>query len=176
MIMKKYIAIFILLLLPFSEMFSQSIENVKFYQEGSKVFVTYDLNDKDDSRTFEITLEISRDGGITFKSTPKTLTGDIGLNVKPGDTKKITWDVLKDVAELHGSNFVFKIIAKPNENEPIKADEQASSGSGISPYIWIGGGALLVGGAAVLLLSKKSESGNAAPDLPDTGSIPWPPK
>jgi hypothetical protein len=171
--MKKIIILSAFFLLSFSKSFSQSIENVKFNQEGNKVTVTYDLLDKDDSRTFEVTLEISKDGGITFKSMPKTLAGDVGKNVKPGDIKKISWDVLKDVAELQGNSFVFKVIAKANEDEAVKKEESSSSG-GISPYIWIGGGALLVGGAAVLLLSKKSESGT--PDLPDTGSIPWPPK
>ena len=174
--MKKIFFILAVLILPFSKGYSQSIENVKFVQDGTKVMVTYDLIDKNDARTFEVTLEVSKDGGITFKSMPKTLTGDVGANIKPGDVKKITWDVLKDVAELQGNNFVFKVIAKANEAELSKSDDSNKSSSGISPYIWIGGGALLVGGAAVLLLSKKSESGTSVPDLPDTGNIPWPPK
>jgi hypothetical protein len=173
--MKKIIFILAILILPFSKVFTQSIENVKFVQEGGKIMVTYDLKDKDDTRIFDITLEISKDGGVTFKSIPKTLTGDIGKNINSGDLKRITWDVLKDVTELQGSNFVFKVVAKGNESEATKS-EDSSSGGGISPYIWIGGGALLVGGAAILLLSKKSESGTSSPDLPDTGSIPWPPK
>jgi hypothetical protein len=175
--MKKILFILAVFIFSFSKGFAQSIENVKFIQGGSKIMVTYNLIDKDDSRTYEVTLEISKDGGITFQSLAKTLSGDFGKNVKPGDTKRITWDVLKDVAELQGNNFVFKIIAQPNESESRNMDEssQPSSG-GISPYIWIGGGALILGGAAILLLSKKGESGSSSPDLPDTGSIPWPPK
>ncbi len=174
--MKKMLLLFLFYFFAISFLNSQTIENVKFYQEGSKIMVTYDLIDDTESRSFDVSLEISRDGGITFKSTPKTISGDAGKGIKAGNTKKITWDVLKDVAELQGSNFVVKVLAKVNEPEMLKTEEGSSTSGGISPYIWIGGGALLVGGAAILLLGKKGESGGSVPDLPDAGKIPWPPK
>jgi len=176
--MKTYFLMITLFLFGAIYSYSQSIENVVFNQKENKIIISYDLIDSDNSHFYEVTLEISNDGGVTFKSIPKSLQGDIGRNVKPGLGKKIIWNVLKDVAELQGDEFVFKVIAKPVEDRSLNSDNLSKTESGgISPYIWIGGGALLLGGAAVLFLNKKNDNGTATvPDLPDTGNIPWPPK
>jgi len=176
--MKTLFLVIILFLFETIYSYSQSIQNVIFNEKENKIIINYDLIDSDNSHLYEITLEISNDGGVSFKSLPKSLQGDIGKNIKPGEGKKIIWNVLKDVGELQGDEFVFKVIAKPIEDRSLNSDNFTKSESGgISPYIWIGGGALLLGGAAVLLLSKKNEGGSTiVPDLPDTGNIPWPPK
>ena len=171
---KYYCSFFLIFLFVFSSIFSysQKIENVKFKQEESKIIITYDLINGDASKYFEVSVEMSSDGGTNFSETVKTVSGDVGENIQPGKGKKITWDVLKDVTELSGSNFVFKIIATGTGSiETVKAE---SSSGGIPTWVWIGGGALVVGGAAVLLLSGSEKS--ETPDLPDNSKITWPPK
>jgi hypothetical protein len=167
---------FLIFLFVFSSVFSysQKIENVKFKQEESKIIITYDLINGDASKYFEVSIEMSSDGGSDFSSTVKTVSGDVGENIQPGKGKKITWDVLKDVTELSGSNFVFKILATgTGSTETVKAE---SSSGGIPTWVWIGGGAVIVGGAAAILLSSKKTETPETPDLPDNSKITWPPK
>lgn len=164
----KILCLYFILLSGF--LYSQKIENVEIIQEGSVIIINYDLLSDDISKKYEVAVEVSQNGGQTYSINPKTLTGDIKENVFPGKKKKITWDVLKDIAELRGDNFVFKIIA---------LDEKTSANirsGGIPSWVWIGGGAAVIGGTTAILLSKKKSSGTTTtvdlPAQPDFPSIP----
>jgi hypothetical protein len=176
-IMRNFFYSFILIFLfIFSSVFSysQKIENVSFKQDGDKIIVTYDLVNGTVSKYFEVSIEMSSDGGSNFSDIMKTVSGDAGENIQPGKNKKITWDVLKDVKELNGNNFVFKVSATgTGSTETVKAE---STSGGIPTWVWIGGGALVLGGAAAILLSGSSSSSSETPDLPDNSKITWPPK
>jgi hypothetical protein len=159
------------ILITSTSVFSQKLENVQFKQDGKKIIITYDLDGVDDSKTYEILVEMSQDGGITYTTTPKTIQGDIGKEIKSGKSKKITWDVLKDVAELHGTNFVFKVIA----NEPGGEEKVTESKGGIPTWVWIGGGAAVLGGAAAILLGGSKSNGTTTTTSSDLPTEPsWP--
>jgi hypothetical protein len=151
--------------------FAQKIENVEVNQDGNIIILTYDLISDDITKKYDVSVEVSPNGGQTYSINPKTLTGDIKGNVQPGRKKKISWDVLKDISELRGENIVFKIIA---------LDEQTSAnlrGGGIPSWIWIGGGAVVLGGTAAILASKKKSGGTTtAADLPAQPDFPSTPK
>jgi len=90
----------IIFLFSVSGVFTQSIENVGFRSEGKAIVVTYDFfHSKADT---EINVELvfkDPQGGVV---TPKTITGDI-KNVKPGEKKRIVWDILSDGISLSGN-------------------------------------------------------------------------
>jgi len=89
----------------------QSVSNVRAGQtEDDQIIVTYDLLGES-YQTFEISLLLSRDGGQNFDITPRTVSGDVGKDVKPGRGIKMVWDVLMDVPRLQGSAFVFRVTA-----------------------------------------------------------------
>ena len=138
----------------------ESVSEVRFRTVGDKVHVFYDLTGKD---KYEVALWLSDDGGRHFTIVPKALSGAIGSTVRPGQNKRIVWDVLRDVPRLEGDNFVFQVIARRPKN---------------NATMWAIGlvGAGLVAGAAIYALQpKESDRSPEAPDPkdsgPDTGSI-----
>lgn len=83
------IGIFLSFLCFSAPIFAQSIKNVKTYQEGNNVVISYLLQGKG---TFEVTVRPSDQGQMS------TISGDIGKQ-KAG-LKRIVWDVLKDRPSL----------------------------------------------------------------------------
>jgi uncharacterized protein (TIGR02145 family) len=84
---------------------SQTITNVIAKQDGNNVVITYNLLCEGDA---DISLSVSEDGGSTFKGPLKSITGDIGVGIKPG-SKTIIWNTLKDQTLLVGENIVFRV-------------------------------------------------------------------
>ncbi len=90
----------------------QNIEIRSFQQTGETLVVNYDLLDTIEGRSYSIRMYSSADGFIN----PLELTsGDIGLEVKPGRNKSITWQILKELpagfdgkvsVEIRGRLFV----------------------------------------------------------------------
>ncbi len=79
--------------------FSQSIENVDFRAEGMTIVVTYDfLHSKADTAINVKLVFKDQKGGVV---TPKTISGNL-KNVKPGESKRIVWNVLSDGISLSG--------------------------------------------------------------------------
>ena len=90
----------IIFLFSVSGVFAQSIENVGFRSEGKAIVVTYDFfHSKADTAINVELLFKDPQGGVV---TPKTITGDI-KNVKPGESKRIVWDILSDGIRLSGN-------------------------------------------------------------------------
>lgn len=87
---------------------SQQIQNVKAIQQGSKVLVTYDLNDQT-GKPYYVKLLLSKDGGITFGDELKFVTGDV-KNTKAGLGKKILWDASQEISYYDG-DAVFRVEA-----------------------------------------------------------------
>jgi uncharacterized protein (TIGR02145 family) len=79
--------------------FSQTIENVDFHTEGKSIVVTYDFFNSKADTMVNLELQFKDQQGISI--IPKTLSGDI-KNVKPGQAKRIVWDVLADRITLSG--------------------------------------------------------------------------
>ena len=98
--------------------FSQSIENVDFRAEGKTIVVTYDF--------FHSKADTAINVELVFKEqkccvvTPKTISGDLKY-VKPGESKRIVWDVLSDGISLSGK-YKAEVSIKKNtlvKNTPV---------------------------------------------------------
>lgn len=92
---------------------SERIENVRYSVTDDKMIVIYyDLIGRG---TYNISVKVSTDNGRTFLTTPKALSGDVGDNIRQGVSKRIVWDVLRDVRELSG-DVVFEVFAVAESN------------------------------------------------------------
>ena len=115
MIASKRYVIFIMfvlsmfILMPAISSAWEKVENVRVEQVGDDVHIYYDLSG--DSEKYKVTVRGSSDGGRTYKLPMKTVSGDIGKEVRPGSGKKIIWKALEDAGELEGDEFVFEVEA-----------------------------------------------------------------
>ena len=91
--------ILIIFLFSIFGVFSQSIENVDFRAQGKTIVVTYDFFHPKADTAINVDLVFKDQQGVVL--TPKTTSGDI-KNVKPGESKRIVWDVLSDSISLSG--------------------------------------------------------------------------
>ena len=89
----------IIFVFSISGVFSQSIENVDFRAEGKTIVVTYDFFHSKADTAINVELIFKDQQGAVV--TPKTISGDIKY-VKPGESKRIVWDVLADGISLSG--------------------------------------------------------------------------
>lgn len=108
----KQIQLFIILFL-FGNLTSiaQTVTNLRFEQSGKMIDVYYDLSGKDDE-SFQIKLYCSLDEGKAWGTSLYYVTGAVGEKIKPGNNKKITWDVIKEKEKLVGE-VKFKIEVTP---------------------------------------------------------------
>ncbi len=95
----------ILLIIGILPLAAQNVTNVEFWQEGKKVNISYNLD-----KTADVSVSISTDGGRTFSSPLKQVTGGVGKGVTPGK-KTIVWDVLSEYDKLAGENICFRVSA-----------------------------------------------------------------
>jgi hypothetical protein len=133
-----------------------SVENVRASKKGQQVQVLYNLSGET-GKAYSITVTLRREGDITYKYSPKNVSGDVGDGVTPGTDRKILWDPAEEFPEgMSGDDYYFLVEAEP-------------PGGGISPLVWVGG-AVVAGGAAVLLLgSKKGSDGSTTTPPAATG-------
>lgn len=89
---------------------SQQVENVRFQQEGKFIHIYYDLKTSGVDAQYSVQAFCSTDGGITWGSPLKNVTGQVGNNQTQGLNKKITWDVLAERDKLEG-NILFEVRA-----------------------------------------------------------------
>jgi len=89
----------IIFLFSICGVFSQFIENVDFRAQGKTIVVTYDFFHPKADTTINVELVFKNQQGVVLN--PKTITGAI-KNVKPGESKRIVWDVLNDGISLSG--------------------------------------------------------------------------
>ena len=69
---------------------------------GPAIHVYYDLLDSTAKKTYTITLYSSKDN---FISPMQKVSGDLGLEVRPGQNKKITWNAREEL----GADFEGKV-------------------------------------------------------------------
>lgn len=91
-------------LLPFAATFGQTVTNVRVAVQGKSVVVTYDLTGGASGEKFSVKLYYSSDGGRTYGSPLRSVSGDVGEKVTGGSNKKIVWDVLRDVESVIGES------------------------------------------------------------------------
>jgi uncharacterized protein (TIGR02145 family) len=95
----KFLTVIIITILITKGLFSQTIENVDFRAAGKTIVVTYDFFHSKADTSVNLELVFKDQPGISI--IPKTLSGDI-KNVKPGQAKRIVWDVIADGIVLSG--------------------------------------------------------------------------
>ena len=83
---------------------AQKVTNAAFEQVGKQVRITYQLD-----KTADIQVLLSTDGGKTFGSPLRAVTGDVGKNVTAGN-KTIVWSPLEEREKLVSDNVVFKVV------------------------------------------------------------------
>lgn len=106
--------IYILLFLFNLQIFSQSVQNVRFNQAGERIFILYDLNDfSGEENSFSVQVFYTLDNGRTYIPL-KSAYGDIGNDINPGTDKRVIWNVLNDTDELKGE-IKFKVTASPQK-------------------------------------------------------------
>ncbi len=102
---------FCFLILIFLYFFStgQSITNVNSKQDGSTIFIYYDLESP-----IQVKVEIfcSDNGGESWIGPLVGVNGDVGEGVVPGKQKEIRWMVFKDLSSLVGENVLFRVDGK----------------------------------------------------------------
>jgi hypothetical protein len=138
---------------------SIAVEKVHFEITGDLVRVYYDLIGPID-RVHSVSVVLQKESDPSFIYRPVNLTGDVGTIVFPGERRRITWDFTKEFPEgLSGNDYYFVVNAELVEQE------------GMSPMVWVGGGAALVGGiVAIVLLSKGEDT-----QPPPPAGFPTPP-
>lgn len=91
---------------------AQTVSNVTAEQVDKTIHVSYDLD-----KAANITLFLSTDGGKKYKELYR-VDGAVGKNVTPGH-RTIIWNVLEEVENLKGDDYVFKVKAEPLITLPV---------------------------------------------------------
>jgi len=66
---------------------------------GEKVVVTYDLDDSNPNNEYLLNLYASKDN---FATPLTNVSGDVGMDIKPGAGKKIEWSIMKEYGGYKG--------------------------------------------------------------------------
>jgi len=105
--MKHIITIFLSLLLGISWVMGQHVTNVRAYQNGETVVITYDLDKKADVYVW------MGAGTSKYDARLYAVTGDVGRKVQAGTNRQIIWHPLEEREDfvLHGVQF--KVVANP---------------------------------------------------------------
>lgn len=98
--MKRLSFLFFLILT--SQVLAQQFTIKRIEVAGDKINLYYDLLDETAQRFYTVSLYSSRDNYI---STLEKVSGDIGLDVKPGGNKKIVWNAMEEL----GGQFEGKV-------------------------------------------------------------------
>lgn len=97
--MKSALLLLVLVLLFVSSGSAQTVVIKRVDLVGEKITVTYDLEDSNPTNNYLLNLYTSRDN---FAVAVKNVSGDVGLEVKPGAGKKITWNVVQEYGAFKG--------------------------------------------------------------------------
>jgi hypothetical protein len=136
--------------------------NISFKVAGQVVVIYYDLNAPAD-QFYKVSLTLRKRFDTTFTYTPVDISGDVGPSVIPGENRIVTWKLADEFPKgLPGEDCFFVIGV-----------ESGTEGkSGISPLIWIAGGAAVVGGVILAVVLKGSSNNTPQPPV---NNFPNPP-
>lgn len=128
------------------------VSNIHFEVVGNNVNIYYDLHGPANGE-FTVSVILKRDTS-SFEYAPIIITGDIGEVDGSGVSKKMTWNILKEIPQgLEGGDFYFRVRV---EFVPPTS----------YTWLYITGGAVVAGGAAALLLLGSSSKDVANQDYP----------
>jgi len=102
---KAFLQIFLAVLCLSAQ--AQKVSNIRAEQRGQDIVVLYSL---ETTSPCEVSLLLSQDNGVTWGSTLKNVSGDVGKNIAAGE-KQINWKVLEEREQLVGDKIKFKVVA-----------------------------------------------------------------
>ena len=107
----KQVVIFIFSLLIAASGYTQDISNVQFEQKGKYIYISYNLN-ASPQKKYLINIYCKEEGDLSWGTSLKNVSGNVGSGQEAGINKVIIWDVLQEYNELK-SEIEFKIEALP---------------------------------------------------------------
>ena len=122
--MKKSLSV-IILVMACVTVWGQTVTNADCYEKDQKAVITYSLD-----KEANIDLEVSINGEAYEPIDRTHLTGDAGINVSKGKSKKIVWDVLSERSSLVG-DVQFRVVPSEsynNYNKRIRKENYYKSG------------------------------------------------
>ncbi len=96
--MKRFLLLSQLVLIS-SFAFSQTVNIKRVELNGENIIVIYDLEDSNPNNEYLLQLFSSKDN---FGKAVEHVTGDVGMDIKPGVDKKMTWNVVKEYGGYKG--------------------------------------------------------------------------
>lgn len=86
---------------------------------GNKLIIRYDILNTDPEESFNVSLEISDSKGAAIN--PRSLTGDIGINISGGTNKEILWnygsDNVRDEVNIYVRIIISRYHPEPAESK-----------------------------------------------------------
>jgi hypothetical protein len=154
---------------PAAQSSASAVQNTQVVVNGGVINIGYDL-DGPGTQSFEVSLEISDDGGSTYSMKPHSVSGDVGAGIAPGPGKHIVWEASKDTDSLQMDRFRFRVLAQRTdasvtppvliqpkaEPQPVtKLSKGSASGRSFKwPAISMLGAGLILGGTGFGPLKK----------------------
>ena len=126
------------------------VQNIRMTRTASQIVVLYDLIGT--CEKYSVTITLKRKGEALFRYSPKNVSGDCGEEVTSGIDKRIAWDYQREFP-----------MGLPGDDYSVVVEVEVET-SGISPFVWIGGGVALAGAMALLLLTRKRDAVQSSPD------------
>jgi len=153
--MLKKVVLFIFICFLSLNLFSQSIKNINWVKDSTKIVLYYDIVSLIKGSTYNVEVFCSTDGAETYSIPLKSCMGEIGSDIKIGKKKSVVWDVFKDVGGIAG-NVSFKVVATKN---PRKRDYFVSYNGTLEAPIGIQVG--MLGGVSPYLSFKMNSDFNS---------------
>ena len=124
----RSIVISILLLIFTFCVYAQNVTNVRVYQDGEDIIITYDLDKK---ATISVWVATGQSNQYTEL---KAVTGNVGNDVSAGVNKQIIWQPLQEQNEFVARNVRFKVAAKPDYYFSVSATKKVAFSPGNLQY------------------------------------------
>lgn len=99
-------------------LWAQNVSNVTAQQVDKNIHISYSLD-----KAADISVYISANGDNSYREL-KQVSGDVGKTIGPG-RKTIVWNVLEEMAELVGDDFVFMVRVDGNAEKQWKKKRRA---------------------------------------------------
>lgn len=106
----KFRLLLIVQLLLINSVFAQEVDNIRVDLRGDLIIIMYDLKSTSEVSDYKIEIFGSHNN---FKSPMLQVSGDVGLSVKPGLNKIISWASKSELKDYKGE-LIFEIAASPN--------------------------------------------------------------
>lgn len=145
------------------------VSNVRFeLNNKSKVIeIKYDIDDVREADSVYIVASVARRGVIA----PRTISGDIGKNIRSGKNKKVVWDVFADSLKIN-DDMVIRVNVLPGplplmaatdslKRKPPVVKKQKGGGVNGLALATLGGGLVVGGGMYYLSTVQKKLSADS---------------